>query len=253
MFLSRILTGMRMTGLEILRSRYILVLVFAMPLIFYLMIYVTSIERDIPVLFGMVSDTEEYLVNERNESLIFFGTGAIALIAAFIALKLTQRHHESSRRLVLCGYSTSEVLLSRVGTLLLSLVPLGCYVSILLLLFFSPAYHIPVIAGFVLAGFVYAALGALIGVLFRNEIEGVLAVLLIANIDAVWMQNPIYYTASDHREIIRMLPAYFPTQTSMIGAFTEESIIAAAGWSVVYGSVLLLIALFIYWKRMRVV
>jgi hypothetical protein len=253
MFFSRILTGMRMTGLEILRSRYILVLVFAMPLIFYLMIYVTSVERDIPVLFGMLSDTEEYLVSERDESLIFFGTGAIALIAAFIALKLTQRHHESSRRLVLCGYSTSEVLLSRVGTLLLSLLPLGCYVSVLLLLFFTPADLVPVIAGFVLAGFVYAALGALIGVLFHNEIEGVLAVLLIANIDAVWMQNPIYYTASDHREIIRMLPAYFPTQTGMIGAFTGESILAAAGWSLVYGSVLLLLALFIYWKKMRVV
>ncbi|MBE0644348.1 MAG: ABC transporter permease [Bacteroidetes bacterium] len=253
MFASRFLIGVRMTGLELLRSRYILALVFAMPLIFYLMIYVTSAERDMPMLFGMVSDSREYLVNERDESLVFFGTGAIALVAAFIALKLTQRHHESSRRLVLCGYSTTEVLLSRIGTLLLSLIPLGCYVLLLLLCFFTPGSILPVTAGFVLAGFVYAALGALIGVLFRNEIEGVLAVLLIANIDAVWMQNPIYYTASEHREIIRVLPAYFPTQASMLGAFTDESVLAAAGASLLYGGILLLIALFIYWRRMRVV
>ncbi len=252
MFLTRFLIGVRMTGLEILRSRYILILVFAMPLIFYLMIYITSVERDIPVLFGMLSDTNEYVVNERSESLIFFGTGAIALIAAFIALKLTQQHHESSRRPILCGFSTTEVLLSRVGTLVFSLLPLGCYVSLLLLMFFIPETLLPVIVGFVLAGFVYAALGSLIGVLFRNEIEGVLAVLLIANIDAVWMQNPIYYTASEHREIIRALPAYFPTQASMIGAFTDQSILASAGMSIVYGGVLLLIALFIYWRRMRV-
>lgn len=253
MFLTRFLTGVRMTGLEILRSRYILILVFAMPLIFYLMIYITSTERDIPVLFGMLSDTKEYVVNERSESLIFFGTGAIALIAAFIALKLTQRHHDSSRRLVVCGFNTSEVLLSRVGTLLFSLVPLGCYVTLLLLIFFTPETLLSVLTGFVLAGFVYAALGSVIGVLFRNEIEGVLAVLLIANIDAVWMQNPIYYTASEHREIIRMLPAYFPTQVSMIGAFTDGSILAASGFSILYGSLLLLLALFIYWRKMRVV
>jgi hypothetical protein len=253
MFFNRILTGVLMTAREILRSRYILALVVAMPLIFYLMIYVTSAERDIPVLFGMVSDSREYLVNERDESLLFFGTGAIALIAAFIALKLTQRHHESSRRLILCGYGTSEVLLSRVGTLLLSLLPLGCYVGLMLLFFFQPDRLPAVIAGFVLAGFVYAALGALIGVLFHNEIEGVLAVLLIANIDAVWMQNPIYYTATEHREIIRMLPAYFPTQTSMIGAFTQESVLAAMAMSFLYGSILLFLALLIYRRNMRIV
>jgi len=252
MFLTRFLTGLRMTGLELLRSRYILALVFAMPLLFYLMIYITSVERDIPVLFRMVSDTEEYIVSERDESLIFFGSGAIALVAAFIALKLTQRHLESSRRLVLCGYSTTEVLLSRVGTLLLSLVPLGCYVSILLIFFFTPTNLVLVITGFILSGFVYASMGSLLGVIFRNEIEGVLAVLLIANIDAVWMQNPIYYTGSEPREIIRVLPAYFPTQTSMIGAFTEEPIFAAAGLSLAYGSVLLLSALYIFWRKMRV-
>ncbi len=252
MFVRKLRTGMVMTAREIFRSRYIVALIVAMPLIFFLMIFITSNDHELPILLGMASDHNAVVVNEREESLLFFGAGAISLIAAFIALKLTQQHQESCRRLIVCGYSTSEMLLSRVGMLLLTLVPLGAYVVGLLLCFFQPnALHL-VLAGFILAGFVYAALGAFVGVLFRSEIEGVLAVLLVANIDAVWMQNPVYYTATEHREIIRALPAYFPTQVCMISAFTEESVLVAAAGSILYGALLLTFALVIYWWRMRV-
>jgi hypothetical protein len=131
------------------------------------------------------------------------------------------------------------------------IIIIGSYISFLLLLFFRPNHLVLVLVGFMLAGYVYGCYGLLVGALFKRELEGILFIVLLANIDAGWLQNPIYYADAQNKAIIRHLPAYFPAQVSMASAFTEHSILNPLVGSLLYGSFLLLAAMGIFWWRMR--
>jgi hypothetical protein len=76
--------------------------------------------------------------------------------------------------------------------------------------------------------------------------------VLLANIDAGWLQNPVYYAGAQNKFIIRALPAYYPSQLSMIGAFTSHVATRPALASLGYGLALLTMAVAVYFIRMRV-
>ena len=74
---------------------------------------------------------------------------------------------------------------------------------------------------------------------------------LLANIDIGWLQIPIYYAGALNKALIRDLPAFFPSQVSNIAAFSEFGLSRAVAGSLLYGAFLMLLALFIFWLRMR--
>jgi len=59
--------------------------------------------------------------------------------------------------------------------------------------FFSPLQPWLVYAGFAPCGWIYGSYGLLVRAVFRQELEGVLFVVTLANIAIGWLQNPIYY------------------------------------------------------------
>ena len=119
-------------------------------------------------------------------------------------------------------------------------------------LFIRPEGWLGLILGFTLGGFVYGCYGLLIGSLLRRDLEGILFIVLLANIDAGWLQNPIYYTAAQNTELIRRLPAYYPSQVSLVSAFSQFSAVWPVVGSIAYGSILLGLAVFFYWRKTRV-
>jgi len=237
---------------ELRRSRIALILLLLIPTLFNLLIVLTTTDR--PLAFKLASVSEETFlqVSERRESLIFIGGAAVGLLTSFLALSLIQKHAEVNRRLVLCGYKPWELIASKLAVLLCVVVLVACYAAAILRLFFQPERFALVVLGFILAGYVYGCYGLLVGSILKRELEGVLLIVLLANIDAGWLQNPIYYADAQNKMIIRRLPAYLPSQVSMVSAFTDHSIFNPLIGSVVYGSILLLGALLIYFWRMRI-
>jgi hypothetical protein len=251
MRLKYIRAGWKMSLRELLRSRIAVILLFLIPAIFYAVILLTTTHKLIAFKLASVSEDMLIQVSQRREALIFIGLAAVGLLTSFFALNLTQKHADVNRRLVLCGYQTSEVILSKFAVLIGLIIIIGSYISFLLLLFFRPNHLVLVLVGFMLAGYVYGCYGLLVGALFKRELEGILFIVLLANIDAGWLQNPIYYADAQNKAIIRNLPAYFPSQVSMASAFTEHSILNPLVGSLIYGSLLLLAAMGIFWWRMR--
>lgn len=241
-----------MTVKELLRSRITLILLFLIPTLFYALVVLTTTDRTIAFRLASISEETFVDVSERSESLIFIGLAAVGLLTSFLALNLVQKHSETTRRLVLCGYQPAELIVSKLLVLVCIVVLIGCYVGAMLPLFFDPKHFIFVIVGFALGGFVYGCYGLLVGSIFKRELEGILFIVLLANIDAGWLQNPIFYAEAHNKAIIRHLPAYFPSQTSIISAFTDYDIGTSIIGSFVYGSLLLVAALVIYWWRMRI-
>jgi len=244
--------AMLMTARELLRSRLVLMLLLVIPSFFYSIVALTATDRLIAFRLAAISEQQLIQVSERNESLVFIGTAVAGLLASYLALGLMQKQSEVNRRLVLCGYRPTELITSKFAVLLGVMVLVGIYVGGLLPIFFRPERFALVVLGFVLAGFVYGSYGLLIGALFRRELEGILFIVLLANIDAGWLQNPVYYAGAQNQFIIRALPAYYPSQLGMIGAFTDLAATQPLVSSLCYGLVLLLVALVVYFVRMRV-
>ena len=118
-------------------------------------------------------------------------------------------------------------------------------------IFFEPKNFLLVVLGFIMIGFVYGSYGLLVGSLLKGELEGILLITLLANIDVGWLQNPIFYAGALNKMIIKGLPAFYPSQLSIITAFSGHSAGNAFGGSLVYGTTLLLLSMLIFWLKMR--
>ena len=252
MRLRYIAAAWRMSVRELLRSRIAVILFLIIPTLFYAVILLTTTHKEIVFRLASVSEEMFIRVSQRQEALVFIGLAAVGLLTSFLALNLTQKHADANRRLILCGYTASELLSSKFLTLAGLIVGIGVYISILLLLFFEPRRLPLVFLGFMLAGFVYGCYGLMVGAIFRRELEGILLIVLLANIDIGWLQNPIYYADAQNTFIIRHLPAYFPSQVSMTAAFSGHSILAPLGGSLFYGGLLLLAAGLVFAWKMRI-
>jgi hypothetical protein len=244
-------TGWLMTFRETRRRRIALILFFVIPTVFYGVIFLITTHRPISFHLASISPEAYVIVSQRNEAQVFIGLAAVGVLTSFLALHLTQKNAAVNRRLILCGYRTTDLLASKFLALVTLIALIGCYVGVITPLFFRPERFALVLLGFVMAGYVYGAYGMLVGAIFRRELEGILFIVLLANLDIGWLQNPIYYGDAQNKFIIRCLPAYFPSQLSMVSAFTDQSVLLPFLGSLAYGTVLLAAALVLYSRRMR--
>jgi hypothetical protein len=247
----RVTVGWLMAMKELLRSRIVLILLLTIPTIFYTIVGLTSTERTVAFRLASVSENTIASVSERSEALVFIGLAAVGLLTAFVAMTFVQKGVDTNHRLVLCGYRPSELVAAKLAALMCVTFFVGAYVCAALPIFFRPTRVLGTFLGFLLGGWVYGCYGLLVGAVVRRELEGILCVALLANIDVGWLQNPLYYSEAQNRAIIRWLPAYFPSQVSMVSAFSDHSVEGALLGGLAYGGVFLVVAMALFWRRMR--
>ncbi|MGB7069587.1 MAG: ABC transporter permease [Pyrinomonadaceae bacterium] len=252
MRIAYIKTSAVLTTREMLRNRFAVTLLITIPALFFTIVWLTTGEH--PVMFNLasVADNTVIEVSARNQSLVFIGVAAIGLITSFLAMNLMQKNSDVNRRLVLCGFHPSELVLAKLLVLFVVVFVVAFYLGALLLVFFRPAHFLSLVLGFALAGLVHSCYGLLVGSLVKRELEGILLIVLLVNIDAGWLQNPLYYAEAHNRAIIRFLPAYFPSQASIVSAFTDHSISGPLSGSIGYAATLLAVSILIYFRKMRI-
>jgi len=240
-----------MTLRELMRRKIVIILLILIPSVFYAVTYLTADLMNIPFKLAAVEEEPIIMIPARHTALVFLGLASAGLLAAFLSMNLIQRNIEVTRRLIICGYTSTELALSKLIVMFCIIIILGFYVGSMLWIFFDPSHFFRVILGFILLGFVYGSYGLLVGALLKGELEGILVITLLANIDVGWLQNPIFYAGALNKVIIRALPAFYPSQTSIISAFTDHAVTRSLLWSLAYGGVLLCLSLLIYWLKMR--
>jgi len=241
----------KLWGIELFRKRFVLLLILIIPVAFYLVAWFTLPSDPIPLKLGAVKGNPSLIVKQQDLGMIYIGLAANGLIASFLALTLMQKNQGAKKRLILCGFRTGEILASIFLVTLMVVIMIAVFVGSMLLFFMDPKDFPGVIAGFILCGFVYGNYGILIGSLIRNELEGILFIVLLANIDVGWLQNPIYYYGAQTKEIIEWLPAFYPSQTSVIHAFTDLGTIPMMVRGFIYGMIFLLLGFLFFWIRAK--
>ena len=235
----------------LIRRPIVPILLFVVPATFFIVIYFTTSEREVPFRVASLAERVIIQVSERNSSLIFFAIASVGFLASYLALTLIQKNVSINRRIIICGYHPVTILISHLLVLLVLIIVVSIYVGLSLLLFFSPSNLLLVIVGLILSGWVYGCYGLLVGSLIRGELEGILLIVLLANIDAGWLQNPLFYAEAQNQVIIRYLPAYFPSQTSILSAFSDYNIIGEIASSILYGLVFFILSVGIYYMKMK--
>jgi hypothetical protein len=250
-------TATAMTVRELARKRVVLVLALCVPAVFFAVAFATESNQVVSVVLAAAGDRIRS-VEQLDQSLLFIGMAAAGLISAFFASSLIQRQLEANRRLVLCGFRASELIAARVAVLLAIIAATALYTWAGLALFTRlefvspPRFPAGVLTGLAVGAFVHGGYGLLVGTIFRRELESIFAILALINIDAGWLQNPIYYRTAGAKWLIQALPGYSPSQITYLSAFTTEPIGALVVHALAYGATLLLAALALYAVRMRV-
>jgi len=247
----RIITGLSMILKMLVRRRIILISLVVIPVAFLTGVELTASEKIIP--FRLASLDEKIFIehSQKGIALVFFAVANTGFLVSFLALNLIQIDSDVNRRLVICGYHPFELLISNMLSLFLVIFSIAIYIGLLIHGFVSIKHLLLFIFGLTLIGFVYGCYGLIIGSMIKGKLEGILLVFLLANIDVGWLQNPMYYAEAHNNIIIRYLPAYYPSQSVIIAAFTDYSVFNAAIYSILIGSGFLIISMLIFYNKMR--
>ncbi len=241
-----------MTLIELFRRRIIPILLVVVPTIFFLVTWFTTKDQNVLFKLVSISDEEFIQVSMRSEGMVFMGLAAIGVLSAFLSMTLIQRNQEANRRLIVCGTHPVTLALSKLLIMFGIMIAVSLYILIILLVLIDVIYPFKLALGLLLLSLIYGSFGLLVGTLLKGELEGILAVVLLANIDVGWLQNPIFYAAAKNELIIKCLPAFFPSQYTMAAAFSEIPVANLGVYSVFYACSLLLIACSLFWLKMKI-
>ena len=250
--MNRCLVSARMVARETLRNRTGVSLLFLVPTVLYALILATTADHPFP--YQLSADVAGLAAgSERNISLLFMGSTAMCGLLAFVGFVLTWRPIQTDRRLVFEGFRPWELLAAKTLVVASASAIVALYVTCLLLLFYQPLRVAGVFLGFFLAGLAYALVGIATGLACRRDLDGILAILLLVNVDPGWLENPVFYAHAHNRQIIHWLPAHHPCQVAMLSALTRDRLLAEVLMSGAWLLALGLLAAFLYMLRVGVV
>ena len=99
-----------------------------------------------------------------------------------------------------------------------------------------------------LAAATYAALGLLIGVLVRGDLEGFFLIIMISMLDT-FLENPVDNPLAN-KSMLEFFPSYGPTQFAAAGAFHHQVLVSMAAVSLAWTAVFALLGLAVLRLRM---
>jgi hypothetical protein len=227
-----------------------LVLLVAVPVVFLGTVWLTAGDVLTVIKLYFPDEVLQVTLSARPVCLVFGTVSICGFLAAYYAMTLFHYAFRYFRFWVIAGLPPGAFLLGRFGFYTLLILALGAGTTLLTGRLVPLAHPWAVLLGFLLMGVVYGAFGGMAGLLSRDPLIGFLAVAILADIDAAWLQNPVYYTSGQNLEFIRWLPAFYPSQLVLASAFTEDLNLQALRGSLAYAAILLALFLVVTTRRL---
>jgi hypothetical protein len=239
-------TAIRLSLAAQVRNRFAWILLVAFVPVWYLVI--GSMISHTGVAFMLRATGTALVVDGHNLTLITAGLSSITLITGFVVFATVRRSRSFDRRLVLSGYRPSALIAAKTGGALVQAVAIGAYAAIIMLFFWRPAGVWAIAVTFMLAAATYAALGLLIGVLVRGDLEGFFLIIMVSMLDT-FLENPVDNPLAN-KLILEFFPSYGPTQFAAAGAFHHQALMSMAAVSLAWTAAFALLGLVVLRLRM---
>ncbi len=231
-------TAIRFSLAGQVRNRFAWILLIAFVPVWYLLI--GSMITRTPVAFRLAATDATVTVDGHNLTLITAGLSSITLITGFVVFATVRRSRTFDRRLALAGYRPSVLIAAKTSGALVQAVAIGAYAALVLLFFWRPAGVWAIAASFMLAAATYAALGLLVGVLVRGDLEGFFLIIMISMLDT-FLENPVDNPLAN-KPLLAYFPSYGPTQFAA-GAFHHQVLPSLAALSLAWTGALAVLGL----------
>jgi ABC-2 type transport system permease protein len=239
-------TAIRLSLAGQVRNRFAWILLVAFVPVWYLLI--GSMISHTRVAFLLRATGTTLVVDAHNLTLISAGLSSITLITGFVVFATVRRSRPFDRRLVLSGYRPSALIAAKTCGALVQAVAIGAYAAIIMLFFWRPAGVWAIAVTFMLAAATYAALGLLIGVLVRGDLEGFFLIIMVSLLDT-FLENPVDNPLAN-KPILEFFPSYGPTQFAAAGAFHHQALASMAAVSLAWTAAFALLGLLVLRLRM---
>src|SRR6266516_947065 len=239
-------TAIRLSLAGQVRNRFAWILLVAFVPVWYLL--VGSMISHTGVAFRLRATGTAVVVDAHNLTLITAGLSSITLITGFVVFATVRRSRLFDRRLVLSGYRPSALIAAKTCGAVVQAVAIGAYAAIVMLFFWRPPGLWAIALTFMLAAATYAALGLLIGVLVRGDLEGFFLIIMISLLDT-FFQNPVDNPLAN-KPMLEFFPSYGPTQFAAAGAFHHQALAGMAAASLAWTAAFALLGLAVLRLRM---
>lgn len=222
--------GIRASARSFFRKPFNIVLLILLPAL-SIKLYGTSLAQ-FPE-FEFLRTSASLAITGRITGAVF-ATGALAGVLGLFQI-ISAR--DADRRLSICGFPPTDLLISRFVTLIgISVIIAGVSTITLLVLVAepigAPAF---VFVGLILGSVIYAMLGILVGTVLPRELEGSLVLVILADMDNVLASGIFQIDQS----ITRYSPLSYPhdivTQAVVDGTFAHEQVLPALAFVAVFG------------------
>lgn len=241
----------RLSVLELWRNPLGLVLLAVIPAVFIGTIWWTASRDSMPLKIFFGAETVQLLLTQRQVGLVFVSAAVSGFLAAYYALILFHNDFGYFRFCAFMGLRPALFTVARFAAFLGVTALLAALTTIGLGRVTPLEQPVTVGAGFLLITVVYGAYGGIVGVLSRSFMPALLWIVLLAQLDAGWLQNPVYYSAAQESRVIHWLPAFYPCQMVFSAAFTARANAAALAGACVWAlATVAILVLAVQW-RMR--
>jgi hypothetical protein len=204
-----------------------------------------------PLDYRLFSTGATLRVDGRHLGLITAGMNSLTLITGFAVFAAIRRALPLDRRLVFAGYRQSRLIAAKTLATVIVAAAIAAYASLVLLGFWrpSPAGWAAVLAGFAVMAIEYGALGLLLGVLVKGDLEGFFLIIMGGLIDT-FLQNPVGNPVAN-KPLLAYFPSFGPMQFASGGAFANTWLAGELALGLAWAAGFALLALAVFRIRTR--
>ncbi|MFG2794716.1 hypothetical protein [Streptomyces sp. NPDC048419] len=158
-------------------------------------------------------------VDGGHLTLISAGLNSVTMIAGFVVFDAVRKALAFDRRLVFAGYRQSMLIGAKTLAVGLVASAIALYTALAVLFFWrpSPGGWFAVLAGFAVIALTYGALGLLLGVLVKHDLEGFFLIIMGGLMDT-FLQNPLGNPLAN-KPVLEWFPSFGPMQFAVGGSF----------------------------------
>jgi hypothetical protein len=240
----RTLTVTRMDLLDQVRRPFLIVMLLVVPVLFILWGAYATPETPKPL---TLPDGTRVMTDMRALMTVIDVPIAVAFLAGLVGVFVVNAAIESDRRLVVAGYSPGEAVVPRLTVLAVATLVIATVSLVVMAFTFTPKSWGPFIVGTLLAGLIYAALGALSGAVL-GRLGAVYVMFFLPNIDIGIAQDPIFFNG-DPQAWATVLPGYGPTRMIVEASYTGDFDPSGAGLPALAWLVVLWVAVVLLLRR----
>ena len=177
-----------------------------------------------PLTFRLYATGRILAVNSGHLTLISAGLNSVTMIVGFAIFAAIRRTLAFDKRLVFAGYRQATLIAAKTCAIAIIAATVALYTAAVLLAFWRPAAvgWLAIWAGLTVMALTYGALGLLLGVLVKGDLEGFFLIVMGGLMDT-FLQNPLGNPLAS-KPVLEWFPSFGPMQFAVGGAFGHQAL-----------------------------